>query len=608
MSNLEKNNNVYSSRKPKTTSSKNAERPRPSEYNLPLVLTDATRDPPRTFQRGNLLGTGGFAKVFQVTDASTGVNYADKVISKAMFARRNSAKHKVEREISLHRKMKHENIVSFHSFFEDAKYVHLLLELAPQKTLLHVSKYRRLVSECEVRYYTKQIMAGTSYIHSKQVLHRDLKLGNMFLSYNMIVKIGDFGLATSFSDNQPGSLCGTPNYIAPEVLAKAGHSVSSEVWSIGCMVYAMLCGTPPFETESVTSTYQLISNCDYKIPQHLSMLASQFIQSMLTHDPTMRGCLGDPPPSSIGTNLQDHSFLVEGFSPSCLPSSALTTTPVFTDKFTVRDEDSVTADIPAVETSEDNTGCGSFSPSKSLGSSLRKMLGLFSSKDKFLDQAIVGLSTCLASRTTDYEAPINLMVTPVFISKWVDYSNKFGFGFQMSDGCVGVMFNDSTKIGTTSDSAIVEFTDMKGKTFSFPWEDDTNQPFPELNHRVSLLKYYIQYMEENLADSVPFLSGMETISTRQKTAVPQLRRWGRRGDSVAMELNTQLVQVNHITDHVKVIIWVYNGDLLVSLMSTNINKTISLSSPCPPAFRSRLKDTLQEVKEMAFTKASEVIT
>eukprot|EP00092_Neocalanus_flemingeri_P017871 GFUD01019336.1.p1 GENE.GFUD01019336.1~~GFUD01019336.1.p1 ORF type:complete len:114 (-),score=25.62 GFUD01019336.1:83-424(-) len=113
MSIREKNNNVYFSSKPKKT--KNAERPRPSEYNLPLVLTDATRDPPRTFQRDNLLGTGGFAKVFQVTDASTGVNYADKVISnKAMFARRNSAKHKVEREISLHRKMKHENIVTFH--------------------------------------------------------------------------------------------------------------------------------------------------------------------------------------------------------------------------------------------------------------------------------------------------------------------------------------------------------------------------------------------------------------------------------------------------------------------------------------------------------------
>ena len=259
MSRKETNNNNEAA---KPGSTKHLEKPRDSEYNLPLVLIDSTRDPPRTFHRGNLLGTGGFAKVFLVKDEIMSKSFADKVISKAMFKRRKSAKQKVEKEIKIHRRMNHVNVIAFHRFFEDSDYVHLLLELAPQKTLLHVNKYRRLVTECEARYYAKQIFAGASYIHSQHVLHRDLKLGNMFLSSNMVVKIGDFGLATSFSENQPGSLCGTPNYIAPEVLAKKGHSISSEVWSIGCMVYALLCGAPPFETESVTSTYQLISNCD----------------------------------------------------------------------------------------------------------------------------------------------------------------------------------------------------------------------------------------------------------------------------------------------------------------------------------------------------------
>ena len=213
MSKKEVNNNDAAA---KAGSSKHLEKPRDSEYNLPLQLTDFTRDPPRTFERGNLLGIGGFAKVFLVKDESSRKSFADKVISKAMFQRRNSAKQKVEREISIHRKMKHVNVINFHRFFEDSNYVHILLELAPQKTLLHVNKYRKLVTECEARYFEKQIMAGTNYIHSEQVLHRDLKLGNMFLSSNMEVKIGDFGLATSFVDNQPGSLCGTPNYIAPK--------------------------------------------------------------------------------------------------------------------------------------------------------------------------------------------------------------------------------------------------------------------------------------------------------------------------------------------------------------------------------------------------------
>ena len=230
------------------------------------------------------------------------------------------------------------------------------------------------------------------------------------------------------------------------------------------------------------------------------------------------------------------------------------------------------------------------------------MLGLFSSRDKFIDQVTAGLSACLATRITDNRAPTNL--APVFISKWVDYSNKFGFGFQLSNGCVGVLFNDSTKIGTTPDAAIVEFTDMKGKTFSFPWDDNANQPFPELNHRVSLLKYYIQYMDENLADSLTFLPGTDTVNSGQKSAVPQLTRWNRRGDYVAMELNTQLVQVNHMTNHEKVMIWAHDGDLVVTLISTTSSRTFSLSSACPASIRSKLEDTLLEVKELTCTKGT----
>ena len=174
---------------------------------------------------------------------------------------------KVEREIRIHQMMSHVNIIKFHHFFEDASFVHLILELAPQTTLLHVSRMREFLTEPEVRYYFRQIAAGTNYIHSKRILHRDLKLGNMFLSSNMTVKIGDFGLSTTFADNST-SLCGTPNYVSPglyntvgysnvklscsdsvaEIIAKQGHSVESEIWSVGCIVYALLCGKPPFDS------------------------------------------------------------------------------------------------------------------------------------------------------------------------------------------------------------------------------------------------------------------------------------------------------------------------------------------------------------------------
>ena len=154
---------------------------------------------------------------------------------------------------------------------------------------------------------------------------------------------------------------------------------------------------------------------------------------------------------------------------------------------------------------------------------------------------------------------------------------------------VGVLFNDKTKIGSTSESDQVEFTDLNGKTFSFFWDENANQPFPELSERVDILKYYIHYMEENLADTITFLPGMETIRTGQKTKIPQMRMWSRRGDYVAIELSNNMVQINHMTDHVKVVIWVFEGIMLVTLISPRTSQTFSLASPCHPDIRSRLE-------------------
>ena len=106
--------------------------------------------------------------------------------------------------------------------------------------------------------YVSQICSGCLYIHQKKILHRDLKLGNMFLTFDNTVKIGDFGLAITLeaqskisTETKCGTLCGTPNYIAPEVLMKKGHIRESDYWAIGCMTYALLIGHPPFETDTL---------------------------------------------------------------------------------------------------------------------------------------------------------------------------------------------------------------------------------------------------------------------------------------------------------------------------------------------------------------------
>jgi polo-like kinase 1 len=113
-------------------------------------------------------------------------------------------------------------------------------------------------------------------------------------------------------------LCGTPNYIAPEILYKKGHSFEVDIWSIGCIMYTLLAGKPPFETSSLKDTYKKIKNCDYRLPTHLHKAAGSMIMQMLQADPNLR-----PPVSRLLRN----EFLTSGIMPAALPESCLTTAP-----------------------------------------------------------------------------------------------------------------------------------------------------------------------------------------------------------------------------------------------------------------------------------------
>lgn len=106
-----------------------------------------------------------------------------------------------------------------------------------------------------------QIISGMRYLHRHKVIHRDLKLGNLFLTDKMEMKLGDFGLATKleFDGEKKRTICGTPNYIAPEILeGKTGHSYEVDIWSLGVVIWTMLIGKPPFETNDVKTTYRKI--------------------------------------------------------------------------------------------------------------------------------------------------------------------------------------------------------------------------------------------------------------------------------------------------------------------------------------------------------------
>ena len=165
-------------------------------------------------------------------------------------------------EIRIHKSLHHPNIVAFQDCFEDTSNVYMTLELCPNGSLMDLLRRRRRLSEPESRFFLLQLLGACAHMHACQVIHRDLKLGNIFLDANMNVKVGDFGLAALIE--RPGerkkTICGTPNYIAPEVLFDTanGHSFEVDTWSIGVILYTLVVGRPPFQTKEVKEIYKYV--------------------------------------------------------------------------------------------------------------------------------------------------------------------------------------------------------------------------------------------------------------------------------------------------------------------------------------------------------------
>ena len=126
-----------------------------------------------------------------------------------------------------------------------------------------------------------QVITGVAFLHKKGILHRDIKLGNILFSGNR-VKLADFGLSIRYRDQRvPREICGTPNFLAPEVYEIQLHSTASDVWAIGCVLYSLLVGQNPFLYKGMKETSCNIMNMNFKVPQFLSAEAKNAITLIL---------------------------------------------------------------------------------------------------------------------------------------------------------------------------------------------------------------------------------------------------------------------------------------------------------------------------------------
>ncbi|KAF7968335.1 hypothetical protein HWV62_30957 [Athelia sp. TMB] len=288
----------------------------------PKIIEDRSRG--FSYKRVGFLGEGGFARVYEIETVHH-ERLACKVVTKNSL-KTKKAKTKLYAEIKIHKSLQHPNIVGFQECFEDEANVYMTLELCPSGSLMDMLRRRRRFTEPEARFFMVQLIGACHYMHTHQVIHRDLKLGNLFLDANMNVKVGDFGLAALIES--PGerkkTICGTPNYIAPEVLFDTanGHSFEVDTWSIGVILYTLVIGRPPFQTKDVKTIYKRIRDNEYEFPsdREVSDDARELVQQILTPDPQQRPTLHE---------IIDHAFFTEGIVPGFIPATAHDSIPNF---------------------------------------------------------------------------------------------------------------------------------------------------------------------------------------------------------------------------------------------------------------------------------------
>ncbi len=480
---------------------------RDNSSSRPFTIQDQKRGV--NYVPGDLLGRGGFAKVYEVTDANM-KPYAAKIVDKTKLSKTKKAK--LISEIEIHRKIAgtestHSNIVRFLTCFEDRASVYIILEKCGNRSLSDLLKKRKTLTEPEARVYLQQTIAGVRHLHRNNIIHRDLKLGNLFLTSDMTVKVGDFGLAAkleALSDRRK-TMCGTPNYMAPEVLqthmagkkasefrqehpdapvpdhmVPIGHSFEVDTWAIGVILYTMLIGRPPFECSDAKEVYKRIMSLDFEIPAfpRMSNAAKDLIKRVLVTDPFKRPTLDQ---------IVAHEWF-RGYTPDRLDPSAMYERPDFVT------------------------------------------------------------TTSTAPPPSDY------------LVAWVDYTKRYGFGYQLASGAVGVFFNDHSKIVYAPSREYFEYHEKKldakqpaGYTETsdrvYPGRGSVGDRFKK---KYSLLKYFAQYLDSHTMFPVP-----EEVRRRNTTPDRELvyiRKYSRVDEGhMVFRFSNKILQTN-FTDHTKVVL------------------------------------------------------
>ncbi|XP_057509858.1 CBL-interacting protein kinase 18-like [Actinidia eriantha] len=240
---------------------------------------------------GRLLGQGNFAKVYYGRNLESGQSVAIKVIDKEKVLKIGLID-QTKREISVMRLVKHPNVVQLYEVMATKTKIYFIMEYAKGGELFHKVAKGRL-KEDVARKYFQQLICAVDFCHSRGVYHRDLKPENLLLDENGNLKVTDFGLsALAESKRQDGLLhttCGTPAYVAPEVISRRGYDgVKADIWSCGVILFVLLAGHLPFHDSNLMEMYRKISKADFKCPNWFPLEVRKLLCRILDPNPYTR--------------------------------------------------------------------------------------------------------------------------------------------------------------------------------------------------------------------------------------------------------------------------------------------------------------------------------
>lgn len=242
---------------------------------------------PKRFKPIRTIGTGSYSTVKVAIDSQTGLPVVLKIMDKVHIIRKGQIDH-VNNERYVLSKVHNPFIVQFHSSLQTLTHLYLVLEFVQGGEMFRYLEIRNTLREDEVKFYAAELVSALAYLHGIKAIYRDLKPENVLIAASGHIKLADFGFAKILkSGDRTRTLCGTPEYLAPEIVDRAGHGVEADWWQLGIMMYEMLFACTPFRD---SDPYQLYENILSQKPEfpNCSESVKAVIAGLLEKEPGKR--------------------------------------------------------------------------------------------------------------------------------------------------------------------------------------------------------------------------------------------------------------------------------------------------------------------------------